>query len=108
MLRLITLGHELRDRGLIHTAFGKRHRKRADRRATVSCHQCYQQGRIDPSRQKRANRDVADHLTLDSAVEQLLQFVFTWDGGGRVHHRRAPVPFDRWLSVAEAPLESAT
>src|SRR5262249_31003649 len=76
--------------------------------ATVPRHQCYQQGRIDPSRQKRAYRDVADHLSLDSAVKQLLQFVCIWDGCGRVHHWRAPVPFDGWLSVARAPHESAT
>jgi hypothetical protein len=46
----------------------------------MSRHQGNQQGRIDPPRQKRADRHVTDHLSLDGAVEQLLQLKLIGDG----------------------------
>src|SRR6266852_1961540 len=101
-------GHEFRNGRFVQVALSERDGKRADWPSAVSCHQGYQQGRINTTRQKRTDRHITDHLALDGVVEQGFEFPLIRGSCCCVYHRRAPVTLDCRLIGPEAPLEAAT
>ena len=81
--------HRLGMLGLVEGGLVKAHGKGLDRAAGLRLHQRHHGGRIDPARQKRAQRHIGHHLLANCVFQQRLQRVHRLRGGAGKGLRRA-------------------